>query len=161
MDGGLGDWPEKVIKNDAGTNRLVFFSPLKERGREGETLTHTHNRYQQGHGFAGSGGRNSTSAMDAWERHAPPPVLASDWVPTQSVGWAQFYKELIVPFVVNLFFFSFALHLVNVLVLLFLRSISPSSSLPFILFSLSSTRAQLNPRPLPPLPSHYYLTIFI
>ena len=52
MDGGLGDWPEKVIKNDAGTNRLVFFSPLKERGREGETLTHTHNRYQQGHGFA-------------------------------------------------------------------------------------------------------------
>ena len=79
MDGGLGDWPLKVIKNDAGTNRLVFFSPFErdsERGREGGRDTHTHThpyRYQQGHGFAVLVVRNSTSAMDAWETCTPPP----------------------------------------------------------------------------------------
>ena len=98
--------------------------------------------------------------MGAWETCAPP-VLRMTGEIRQSVGWVQFYKELIVPFVVvNLFFFSFALHLVNLVLL----SIYLSSSLPFILFSLSSTRAQLNPR-LPPslslLPHYLHLSPFL
>lgn len=143
---------------------------LREGGRERHSHTHTPIPVSTGpHGFAVLVVRNSTSAMDAWETCTPPPppVLASDWVPTQSVGWAQFYKELIVPFVVNLFFLFFRSTsiIVNVLVLL-LRSIYPSSSLPFILFSLSSTRAPLNPRPSPPtslslLPHYLHLNPFL
>lgn len=65
---------KKVTKNDAGTNRLVFFSPLRERGRERHSHTHTHTGII-GPWFCGSGGKNSTSAMDAWERHGHPPFL--------------------------------------------------------------------------------------
>jgi len=100
--------------------------------------------------------------MGAWETCAPP-VLRMTGEIRQSVGWVQFYKELIVPFVVvNLFFFSFALHLVNLVLL----SIYLSSSLPFSLLYSGSIKSTPPPLPLTttslsPFESFSFLFFFI